>query len=603
MAGRISADVTKGIGSDSIASTTAVSDALDAGRRFSINPDLVKGTRMVGEAPVNQVAELNKRQMDAEMAFMASISRTRDNPGAVIDGLSPQFGNALRLAADRSPAAHLQKQMAAAMEQSMGADVAKSFTQFSPLASGIAPYDLLAPAMLIYPVFSPLRNRIPRVPGQGNLHQGKVITKILGSQPGVLANPSQRMSISEFPGGGSLASWPSQLPGSGSQTAVDVTIPYKFFGLTEAASWLAQFAGQGEDDIAALASLVLLQEFMLGEERSIISATAFNLSAPAAPTLTVRNAGTGETALSNVDNGNVWVRLTAVNYYGETVSSTVAEATGVTSGTSVVDVTAVLPMGALALNIYVGTGSADPGVTGTRLEASAVGGSLFTLQGPLSHSGITPPTVDTGTGSATDYEGIISILSGHAAANSSSGYPADYEAGYYLANAGVHLGIDVLANTLQQLYNGSAKSYFADPAELWCEASDATNLNNDLIQNGANDNYTIFVGQDQVSDAIAGVAVSQFVNPVTRSVIRITVHPYMPQGTAIPISYTLPSGQTNVSNVWENVMVQDYVSINWPVIDVTFRYSLFMFGTLWSPAPQYNGLIQGLQRNDTKPFS
>lgn len=33
---------------------------------------------------------------------------------------------------------------------------------------------------------------------------------------------------------------------------------YRFFGLTEAVSWLAQFAGQGFDDAAGLASLILL---------------------------------------------------------------------------------------------------------------------------------------------------------------------------------------------------------------------------------------------------------------------------------------------------------------------------------------------------------
>lgn len=35
---------------------------------------------------------------------------------------------------------------------------------------------------------------------------------------------------------------------------------YKFFGLTESLSWLAQFAGQGFEDISALANLILLQE-------------------------------------------------------------------------------------------------------------------------------------------------------------------------------------------------------------------------------------------------------------------------------------------------------------------------------------------------------
>ena len=35
---------------------------------------------------------------------------------------------------------------------------------------------------------------------------------------------------------------------------------YKFLGITEQLSWLAQFAGQGYEDISALANLIMLQE-------------------------------------------------------------------------------------------------------------------------------------------------------------------------------------------------------------------------------------------------------------------------------------------------------------------------------------------------------
>lgn len=63
---------------------------------------------------------------------------------------------------------------------------------------------------------------------------------------------------------GSFSSWPLNLPGAGSQTWVQLNVPYRFFGVTEQLSWLAQFAGQGFEDISALANLVLLQEMMLG---------------------------------------------------------------------------------------------------------------------------------------------------------------------------------------------------------------------------------------------------------------------------------------------------------------------------------------------------
>ena len=73
------------------------------------------------------------------------------------------------------------------------------------------------------------------------------------------------MSIPELvQAGGSFGSWPLNLPGPGSQTEVTLNVPFRFFGITEQLSWLAQFAGQGYEDISALANLIMLQEMMLG---------------------------------------------------------------------------------------------------------------------------------------------------------------------------------------------------------------------------------------------------------------------------------------------------------------------------------------------------
>ena len=103
----------------------------------------------------------------------------------------------------------------------------------------------------------------------------------------------------------------------------------------------------------------------------------------------------------------------------------------------------------------------------------------------------------------------------------------------------------------------------------------------------------------------AGVAVSSVVNPVTRSMPEIVIHPYLLQGTALLMSYTLPQTQNNLGNVVENAMVQDYAQIGWPVIDPTFRQSILRYGSLVFSAPQYCGLLTGLQRTNgkTTPYS
>ena len=85
--------------------------------------------------------------------------------------------------------------------------------------------------------------------------------------------------------------------------------------------------------------------------------------------------------------------------------------------------------------------------------------------------------------------------------------------------------------------------------------------------------------------------------------MKMVVHPWYTQGNADLITYQLPQTWTNVANAWEMTVVQDYVSIAWPVIDATFRYSLFLYGSMMAHAPQYSGHLGGLQNSDTTPYS
>jgi hypothetical protein len=100
---------------------------------------------------------------------------------------------------------------------------------------------------------------LARTPGQGTSRRRKVITGISGSQTGPSGGKFLRLAIPELvqgsgaiQGSSSTVNWPLNLPGTGTQDAVDLTVPYRFWGLSENLSWLAQFAGQGFEDISAL---------------------------------------------------------------------------------------------------------------------------------------------------------------------------------------------------------------------------------------------------------------------------------------------------------------------------------------------------------------
>lgn len=296
---------------------------------------------------------------------------------------------------------------------------------------------------------------------------------------------------------------------------------------------------------------------MLNEEAAHINASSIALSTPATATITARTANSGETALTGVTT-NVFVKVTANTFFGQTAAGSGASV-GWSSG-QVVDVQISPVAGAQWYTIYVTQGAS----AGTYYQmATNVGGEYFTLQGAVPVSGNQPPSSDTGTYSANDEEGLLSVLSGHGASGGGSAvYPANWAAGYYNASTGDTLKTSVLNNAFQQLWDGTGNSYGAyraDPAEIIAEGSDVSRLSGDIVNQGSATNYRLFVEQSEVPGVRLGAAVSEFQNPITRSVVRVVVHPWLAQGTVLLMSYTMPFAWSNVSNVCEFVAVQDYL--------------------------------------------
>jgi hypothetical protein len=571
-------------------------------------PNLVKGAgfaKIGGNEPLRDDGEIFKRSYEAERSLRKSVKDSLTNPDMVRKSINPaftaQFGLFLTEGANPGYGA-----LVAELNNLLSSELGKNITLTSPLSSGFVPFDLVAPSRLIYPVYSPIRNKVPRVTGQGTSHRAKLVTAVSGSQTGVA---TQRISISEIPNGQSInGNWPLNLPAAGAQNAQDMNIPYKFFGLSESLSWLAQFAGQGFEDISALANLVLLQEFMMGEEYTLLSGTSAALAAPGTPTVAKRTATSSETPLSGLSSNDLFVLVTALNYFGETTVTGTAAVVASAEG-DVVDVTIVPVNGAYNYNIYIAqAASSQPANSDFYLMAAGVGAHVYTLQGAVPTSGTNPPSADTGTSSSNDYEGWLSIIDGHAGGfgGGASVYPTGFMGSYINKSIGATLSHDVLFTALQEMWNGkvgqngntsTTGGFRADPAELVVEGSDSARLSDEVISAGGATNYRLFLTQDEVGSITTGGAVSEIQNPITRSIVRIVVHPWLFQGTAFLNSYTLPMSWSNVTNVWENVMVQDYLSINWPVIDASFRYSIYMFGALVNYAPQYNGVLQGLQQS------
>ena len=586
--------------------------------------DLVKGVGHITNNGVplsegtNSGEILTKATQAAIDVRTATMQGTRD-PDGVMDRMSRDF---------------IQNRNFAPMYYQLknSANVQKSFTAgnlgLGGTPYGLVPFDLLAPSRLIYPVYTLFRNKFPRPAGQGASRQVYGLLGVSGSQTGgqgvVDISMPELVSSSVTGGfGGSSGNWPLNIPKTGSQTEYKLNVPYRFFGLTEGLSWLAQFEGQGFEDISALANLVLLQEMMLGEEYQMLAGTSQFLVAPGAPTLSTRLAGSNETAMAA---NTYYVRLTALNYFGETTGGTISSSVVVATG-GVIDVVIPAVAGAQQYNVYVGTANSannqfiqvgttvQAGVSYTGIQsANAVGGTRVTLQGTAATVN-TYPAADTGTGGGNRMEGLIPVLSGLSATGagpySNVGFESSnvWKGGYINQSVGTHLSTNAIFTALDAMWennglnNVSPGIYKADPSEIVADGGDLMRLANDMLLQGNSLNYLLNISQDQISGIRAGAAVAEFVNPVTRSTVKLTVHPWMSQGTALLMSYQLPQTWSHVDNAWEMTVVQDYISVAWPVIDATFRYSIFLLGSLVAHAPMYSGILQGLQVNDVTPFS
>lgn len=550
--------------------------------------------------------------------FKSALSKSLDAPRPV--GPNGPFSGG---EAAQSPVAALQASLDNPdISKALGSDVVESvrtqmaqselnkdWTLGNPVSTGLYLYDLEAPAKLLAPRPTPLRNRIARRKGQGNAHQFKTITGLTGTGTGGvgLIRPGITETTQNTFGGVSYLRGPKI-----SYAGIDTTVPYKQFSVSDQVSWAAQFAGQGFDDLRQLSKTSVLYSSMLLEERMLLGGRGTSsgfvgaLAAPTGLSLAVRTAASNE--IGNTANiANLFVRVTSVGIWGESVSSAEATSTGLSAVTGkVIDITLVDAPGALAYKVYVGTttgaancfagaisnSSATLNVA-PQAAGSQVGGAPITVHftgagtGGAPNAGATAPVADT-SASANDYDGILSYCTGT-------------NAGYVKRINNTFAGADGanVANTFEVAFSSMYDSVKADPDEILANGNDRKQVS-DQLKTQSSANYQIQVmnasGPESVHDATIGSLVTGIANPISGKSVKLTVHPWLPQGTMPIISWTLPMPDSNISDTFAVYNVVDYQAVDWPVTQFAYETSSYWQGSLVGYAPGWCGAIQGIFR-------
>jgi len=544
-----------------------------------------KATDLFGDVEPKKAAELQE-------AYLGELSKSLSNASSV-PGQAPAQDPSAQMEAlvankSLSPDAVGALNAALAAQRTATADIVKDISLTSPLSTSFAAFDLEAPAKLLTPRPTPLRNKIVRKKGVGTSHRVKRITGYTGTGTGGNANIWPGITETTTTAFGSIN---FERGPKITYSADDLVLPYNSYSLSDAVSFDANFSGLGYQDLRQLSSTSTLYATMLMEERMMLmsrgtaSGYAGALSAPTV-TLSSATAPTGTTAIAN---NTYYVYVTAdagisSSGFGESVVSSVASTTPSSQALKIVvgDVT-----GALGYNVYVGTttGVANAkyqgtfkGNTGYVVGTSSVSGGDILVYSTSSTILASRASSDT-SAYATGYDGILPTVLGP-----NSGYVNDINTTFSTSNPGAEFQL-----VFSKLYD----SVKGDPDEILLNGADRKQLS-DSIKNGSTANYRLNLSQTETGDYVGGAVIGALHNEITGKLVDLTVHPWLPQGVAPVLSYTLPIPDTEVSDVWANIMVQDYMGIQWPVTQFAYEFSTYFRGTFFCYAPAWNGVVSGI---------
>jgi len=471
-----------------------------------------------------------------------------------------------------------------------GLDLAKAtFEQSGSATSGLTYYDLEAGSKFLYPVLTPLRNEIPRVSGKGGIQANwRAITAINTS--GV------RIGVSQGNRGGVMA-----------VATRDYTAAYKGIGIEDSVTFEAQYAGQGFDDVRAIAAKTGLEALMIGEEMLLLGGNG-SLALGTTPTPSLSGQNTG----GSLSDGTIFVACVALTLEGFVNSS-------VTAGIP----TEIIRTNADGSTDTFGGGSAQKstaaditlagGTTTQSILASvdgvkgAVGYAWFwgasaaaATLGALTGAPVVTITDAAGAGSQT-YASLPSAdnsvnnlvfdgLLTQAAQAGSNAYWMDLE-GQPLTTDGAG-GIVQFDEALKDRWD----NYRLSPDTIWISSQEALTISHLILSGNTNGAYRIVFNPEQGAVA-GGIMVATYLNRFSMAgaqTLKVRIHPNMPQGTVLMTTNRLPYPLSNVGNVMQVRTRQDYYQIEWPLRTRKYEYGVYADEVLQHYFPPSMAVVTGI---------
>ena len=476
----------------------------------------------------------------------------------------------------------------ALFSKSVEADVAKNSgpwsntnpLNYNPGNVGFTPFDLQDSIEFLVPVMTPLRNSIPRRKAQGQAVQIRQITGYSNSRTGGV--PNLNTFFNSATNTSTYNGITLNRPNTISYSADALVVPFVENGISDSVEYQAQFAAQGFTDLRQLSNTAAIYSHMLGEENNILNSTSAVLPV-AGVTATTDNGGTA----TGLPAGTYTPLVTISSAFGESKALT-GQSTTVATGESVTVALNSVPVGAVALNVYV-TVSGIHYVGRTTSTASGSFPVLFavtpTLPSTSADNGSSPEYQFGGTALGTaGYTGMISTLLGNGSTPAAAGY---------VKAVNGPLGTAAPFGEINTMLVEMWETNRAQPGTLYTSGRIQAALLAEIQQQGSATSYraNYMTGDDGI---IVGGAVTGITSPVGGPALNIVAHPFIPEGVVIAHSTTLPSPVSGVPGTATIDNVVDLTTISWPQIGMSWDLSTYQYGSFVFHTPGFDGILTGI---------
>lgn len=470
-------------------------------------------------------------------------------------------------------------------------ELAKAWAQAGSAISGLTYYDLEPGAKLLYPVLTPLRNKLPRVSGKGGIQANwRAITGINTSNAGIGVSSGNRGMVM-------------------AHTTADYLAAYKGIGLEDNVDFEAQYSGGDFDDVRARASESTLRGLMIGEEKMLLGGnTSLALGTTGTPTLVASaSGGTLGTQTLSV----ICVALTLDGYLGSSVAGglplsgnriladgtieaynqgtaqkSAAATVSVTGATGSVAASVAAQNGAVAYAWYWGVGGSELLGALTTINSVSITANATGTQN--ASAGFTADKSQC----AQSFDGLLAqickpgsnaYVKTMATGTAGTGTPLTSD------NAG---GIVEIEAALQSFWD----NYRLAPTKIWVSSQEMNNIGKKILagNSSAAQRFVFTTTQDGIK---GGIIVREYLNkfvPNGMTTIPIEIHPNLPAGTLLFETEGLPYNLSNVSSVLQVRARQDYYQIDWPLRTRKWEFGVYADEVLQCYFPPAFGIITNI---------